>query len=503
MVELHIFDFDGTLFFSPTAEAAALEAALKLRSPSATDAAALVDTPEVAAKKLHGLLRNPVSTGGLGWYQSLLTLSPPAVPARPEEGTWYVQPILAHMRAIVAARNAMLQKKRRTTVVGAGGKSTSAGPDGATDEMPLLYVLTGRDTKYHDRIWTLLQHVGLDTEVEDVLLKPHETAGTVKYKLNQFFSLIQYHQPNRVFYYEDRVEQGGRLLEGVRVLEEMLYGHTRDGAGGAPGQGCSASVKPERVGVATFDAAVAVAEGEANTTAAPAAPCETAATPAASSASAEGAHNAAPSPSPLLQRQLPQPTVVPLTASTAAHTRAVEAHLLTIESALRASPYELLRNACYPVDRRVAFYGAPAAAAAAAAGSAAAESPSPAESEAAAAAAALRSAERQAQRWLEETVEYHNGKQQRRGGGAVGGGRGGGGKAGRGGSASLSAAAYDPRALRRAVTFAVPPPFVFVMVLVPAAVCGRCAGMLTNAQLRALVQTLQAEQSAAAAAVRS
>lgn len=448
MVELHIFDFDGTIFFSPVADPNALAAALVASGDlGAEDAAA-------TAKRLHGKLRSPVSSGGLGWYQSLSTLSPPAVPERPAEATWFVEPILEHMRAIVETRNSSAKERRPNA-----GTQRAA----PTVDMPLIYVLTGRDVKYHDRIWTLLQQAGLDREVEDVLLKPSETAGTVRYKLNRFFSLIQYHRPSRVYYYEDRVEQGRALLEGMRVLEEVLYMDVSDKHNGtvSGGNGCW---KPDRVGVVTFDVAGGAAE-EASTT----------------------------TPPPPTALNTPQPTVVPCAERDGATCQGADgrnAHLSTIASSLRTSPYSLLRDACYPVDRRVLFGSS---------------SPTDTLLEAKVS-AALDQAERQAWQWVERTVEFYNSKSACQ---VQGRGRGQGGRPVVGGkqdSVAITTTAFGPkadkpavcdaRALHAAVSFAVPPPFVFVMVLVPPALCGRSSSILTGEQLVAVLRTLEEEKRA-------
>ncbi|KAK7198128.1 hypothetical protein NESM_000769200 [Novymonas esmeraldas] len=439
MVELHIFDFDGTIFYSPAADADALADVLAEVNVAADGGGGGGDAA-AEAKKLHGRLRNPVSSGGLGWYQSLATLSPPAVPEHPSEERWFVTPILAHMRAIVAARSALVKQRRPT--VGAGQAATRPAA-----EMPLLYVLTGRDSKYADRIWTLLQQAGLDKEVEDVLLKGGETAGTVKYKLNRFFSLIQRHHPTRVFYYEDRVEQGARLLEGMRALEEMLFSNASDAATHRAGGAAAA----DRVGVVTFDVDVAaVADG----------------------ALAQGGNGVEESP----------PMVVPYASGS--HADEAAAHLSVLERTLRSSPHALLRDACYPVDRRATFY-------------------TPAASDTAMAAAAMmdkaqRQAERQAQEWVADTVRYYNsrGSFADRGRGGRGGRPETGGGRGRGSAAHIESA-YDASALRRTVSFAIPPPFVFLMVLVPQALCRRCSRMLSTEKLAALLRTLELEQRAA------
>ncbi|KPA83903.1 putative mitochondrial hypothetical protein [Leptomonas pyrrhocoris] len=435
MAEIHIFDFDGTLFYSPAPTRAAVaslarQTSLEGATAAGDDASTAAGTPSVReakerereADRLYGSLINPVDAGGYGWFQSLCTMSPPFVPAAPDPSVWFVMPILTHMRALVGRRNAALHDPHATAA-----------------DTPLFYVLTGRDVKYADRIWTLLQHVGLDTEVEDVIVKPHETAGTVKYKLNNFFKIIQHHRPSRVFYYEDRVEQGGRLFEGIRVLEEVLYGTENGSGGGGSAVG--------RVGVVTFDV-----EASEN---APAGP------PTLGSA----CHS-------------PQPVVTYRFGAVAARSQppsAAEAdprHLL-LTSHLRASPYRLLREACYPLDHTTAFYQGET-------------------SEHAAKAAAH--AARQAWRWVESTIAFWNSKS------ATGRGRGGRGSRGRGRAGGPARQApeseFDARALHDAIHFNVAPPFAFIMVLIPPAIADRSNYMLSPDQFAALVERLTAARDA-------
>ncbi|GET88772.1 hypothetical protein, conserved [Leishmania tarentolae] len=446
MVELHIFDFDGTIFYSPVVDPNALAAALVSSGDlGAEDAAA-------AAKRLHGELRSPVPCGGLGWYQSLSTLSPPAVPERPAEATWFVEPILAHIRAIVERRNTLVNERH---------PHVGTQPMAPTVDVPLIYVLSGRDVKYHDRIWTLLQQVGLDKEVEDVLLKPSETAGTVKYKLNHFFSLIRYHRPARVFYYEDRIEQGRALLEGMRVLEEVLYRNVSDTQNSTV-NGINGYWKADRVGAVTFDVMGRAAEDASTTT-----------------------------PLPLTVFNTPQPTVVPCAArdeATSQGTDGSNARLSTLVATLRTSPYSLLREACYPIDRRVLF------------GSFSSADILPE----AKVSAALDQAERQARLWVERTVQLYNSKsacQDRRHG------QGDRPVTGRqknalaitptaSGSKTDMPAVCNASASRTAISFDVPPPFVFMMVLVPPALCSRCSSILSGEQLVTLLRTLKEEKVA-------
>ncbi|KPI83256.1 hypothetical protein ABL78_7714 [Leptomonas seymouri] len=429
--EVHIFDFDGTLFYSP---APTLAAAASLIPPTASggaaastfnDSAAVEYTTEADEKRrvkeaneLYGKLLNPIESGGYGWFQSIHTMVPPSVPEKPDPNIWFVQPILNHMRALVQRRNELRRH-----------------PLSKAKDRPVLYVLTGRDVKYRDRIRTLLQQVGLYKEVERVILKPKETAGTVKYKLNNFFNIIQRHRPSRVFYYEDRVEQGGRLLEGIQVLEEVLYYR--------PGGSGSGDAAVNRVGVVTFD--VTTADG-------------THFDPLA-----HGGASYSPQPKVVLhfgahaRGNLPQSPA-----------EADPRHRLMI-STLRSSPYTLLREACYPLDRATAFC----------------------QRDADTVGRNAKHPEKQAQKWVEGTISFWNSREaSRRGDGDAA-------SRGRGPEAPIEKPTFtmfDAHALHNSIQFGIAPPFTFIMVLVPAAIRDRSNCMLDAGQFAALVERLKAER---------
>ncbi|ESL07838.1 hypothetical protein TRSC58_04469 [Trypanosoma rangeli SC58] len=181
-MELHIFDFDGTVFYSPS--------------------------PSIRIKETHGAnvyarLMRPLMDNGLGWFQSLTTLLPPAVPMAPSITDWYVAPVFKRM----------MELKQRQFDAAAIGVS----------ECVKMFVLTGRDEKFRHRIEGLLTHAGLRDMLGAVFLKPHETYGTVKFKLETLYSLIAQHRPKHVYYYEDRAEQGHKLLDGIRLLSHALH----------------------------------------------------------------------------------------------------------------------------------------------------------------------------------------------------------------------------------------------------------------------------------------
>ncbi|KAH9593497.1 Swiss Army Knife RNA repair protein [Trypanosoma melophagium] len=181
-MELHVFDFDGTIFNSP--------------SPSSR-------IKETHGPAVYSKLMRPLQDGGFGWFQSLTTLSPPAVPQQPSLEEWYVAPVIQRLRELE-------QRKKESAATG-------------MPEMVKVCLLTGRDEAFRQRIEELLAHAGLRGMMTSVLLKPHQTYGTVRFKLEALYALIAEHRPEHVFYYEDREEQGLKLLAGIRLLTRVLH----------------------------------------------------------------------------------------------------------------------------------------------------------------------------------------------------------------------------------------------------------------------------------------
>lgn len=156
-----VFDFDGTIFRSPA------------------------PNPNVHDKRLFRQLDQPCPHG-LGWFQHLATLSPPFVPESPHPtSSWYVQEVVAAMH------------KRRA--------------DG-----DVIIVLTGRDEKFRQRVEHLASLVGVTVDI--VMLKPTETYGTVKYKIEALAQLMIDGKPLSITYYEDRPQQGERLLSCMQYV---------------------------------------------------------------------------------------------------------------------------------------------------------------------------------------------------------------------------------------------------------------------------------------------
>ncbi|CCW68316.1 unnamed protein product [Phytomonas sp. Hart1] len=202
-MEIHIFDFDGTLFFSPTPERRFVCA-------------------QYGARVL-GKLFNPLSSSGYGWFQSLSTLSPPAVPAEPAESQWYITPVVNWFRALIAGKTSSCNENRDRQHQYVNSENCAhEHVNGDCAVQRLFFVLTGRQEGFRRRIEHLLDHVGLFQHIEHVFLKPHEGIGTAEYKLNIFFDLILKWKPQRVFYYEDRYDQAAKLLEGMEQLQSAL-----------------------------------------------------------------------------------------------------------------------------------------------------------------------------------------------------------------------------------------------------------------------------------------
>lgn len=211
LLELHIFDFDGTLFNSPIPNVGQLE---RLK-------------PNKGGVFYHELT-STVDSHGYGWFQSLHTLEPPAVPQKPSISEWYVTPVLKHLKDLVEedqrAKASCSEKplEEGNNERGSISSSSSSSPV-APSLSRLFFVLTGRDRKFTSRIKDLLDEAHVLSSLENVFLKPSECYGTVKFKLETFSELIRRYRPGRVWYYEDRPEQGGQLVTGIQCLQRKLY----------------------------------------------------------------------------------------------------------------------------------------------------------------------------------------------------------------------------------------------------------------------------------------
>jgi hypothetical protein len=179
--ELHIFDFDGTLFRSPKPNPASAPS-----DPTYTD--------RVIGSEFQG---------GLGWFQSQLSLSPPAVPQNPT-AEWFIPSIVARFN------------KARGTV-------------GAH-----LVVMTGRELFFERRIHEILGSAKL--QPDQVILKPHIRAGTVNYKLDYIRQWIVELLPKKIFLYEDRMEHAERFDNTIRGYQQQIATRGTSTATAAPVQ---------------------------------------------------------------------------------------------------------------------------------------------------------------------------------------------------------------------------------------------------------------------------
>lgn len=146
MVDLVIFDFDGTLFQSPVPNKARL------------------------GSKVYGRLMSKSANGsGYGWFQDQITLSPKYTT---EIGFGFIE----HVKQ--AARVAL------------------DSPD------TVCVLLTGRAEEFRTRVVELCNSVGLN--FHGYYLKPDQVQSTGDFKVGVIDDLINTHKPDRVVMWEDR-----------------------------------------------------------------------------------------------------------------------------------------------------------------------------------------------------------------------------------------------------------------------------------------------------------
>lgn len=170
-IVLSVFDFDGTLF----------------RSPSPSQAAIAKYGPDI---------HQPVFAGGLGWFQHKATLSVPFVPEKIDrkDEKWFIQPTV----------EAYLAAKREGHVTA---------------------ILTGREEHFRSRITQLVNDAGMT--FDHIFLKQELRGGTVAFKVDVFAKLIAQYQPSKIAYYEDREDQGAKIQEAYNLLREGKRPHQR------------------------------------------------------------------------------------------------------------------------------------------------------------------------------------------------------------------------------------------------------------------------------------
>jgi len=146
-LELNIFDFDGTLFRSP--------------EPNFTKWSA----------EAVGKLKGHPTTGGLGWFQEVITLSTPYVPLEPGDEWWNHQ-LVNRVRDSMASRSS------------------------------ITVLLTGRTESYRNVIQALLDHLGLAFDEIGLKDPPHEK--TMVFKKAFIDKLVEKYKPQKINMWEDR-----------------------------------------------------------------------------------------------------------------------------------------------------------------------------------------------------------------------------------------------------------------------------------------------------------
>jgi hypothetical protein len=158
--ELHVYDFDGTLFRSP------------------------VPNPALHDNSTLGRLKNPVFSNGYGWYQDTLTLDPPYVPPSPGP-EWFVADVVASMK-----------------------RSVDAGH--------YVVVMTGRTINFLDRVKQCIALTGV--KPHDVICKPDFRLGTIKFKVAEIRRMVAAVQPSAVALWEDRPEQRDKFVKELQPM---------------------------------------------------------------------------------------------------------------------------------------------------------------------------------------------------------------------------------------------------------------------------------------------
>eukprot|EP01103_Thecamoeba_quadrilineata_P015444 TRINITY_DN4890_c0_g1_i1.p1 TRINITY_DN4890_c0_g1~~TRINITY_DN4890_c0_g1_i1.p1 ORF type:complete len:358 (+),score=60.66 TRINITY_DN4890_c0_g1_i1:23-1096(+) len=167
---LNIFDFDGTLFRSP------------------------VPNPRLWDRTLLGKLLNTLETGGYGWFQNTLTLSPPYVPS-PAPSHYFNSKIVKKVKA-------SMKNPEATTVL-----------------------LTGRSANFEEIITGLLRNH--DLEFDHYGFKEVGTGVTTKqFKERYVRHLVSVVKPDHIRLWEDRanhVQFFKRLLSSFNVKFNVMH----------------------------------------------------------------------------------------------------------------------------------------------------------------------------------------------------------------------------------------------------------------------------------------
>jgi hypothetical protein len=162
--EVHVYDFDGTIFRSPVPHSRLDDGAGFLE---------LVAQPSFVP-------------GGLGWYQSKRSMQPPVVPWNPPfTPVWFIMETVLQLKQSIA--------------------------DGHH-----VVVATGRDFWFKERIEHLLAVAGIMPHVFYTKDKPR--GGTVEAKVRMIAGDIAQIAPSRVLIVDDREVQLGRIRDGLAAI---------------------------------------------------------------------------------------------------------------------------------------------------------------------------------------------------------------------------------------------------------------------------------------------
>lgn len=176
--EIHVYDFDGTIFRSP------------------------VPSPRLTADpSFASLVTAPVFVpGGLGWFQSKRTLQPPCVPWQPEfADTWYILQTCAEITN-------SLQKGHH------------------------VVIMTGREHWFHERILDLLAIANLAPHA--FFTKPRPKMGTVAAKVEIILGQLDLCNDDSLYIVDDRKEQLERIVAELNNKRPNVKVRTRLVEGG-------------------------------------------------------------------------------------------------------------------------------------------------------------------------------------------------------------------------------------------------------------------------------
>ncbi|KYR03137.1 OB fold-containing protein [Tieghemostelium lacteum] len=174
-LDLHIFDFDGTLFKSPE------------------------PNPNIWSGPMVGKLKGTPAQGGLGWFQETFTLDDPYVPLKPIRDEWFHKHVLES--AILSANN----------------------------DNHITCLLTGRTTIYNKIIDRILESVEL--KFNHIGLKPvttEENANQTTFDFKKSFINNIFHnqytgQIRSITVYEDRIKHVELFRSFLQTFQGIEY----------------------------------------------------------------------------------------------------------------------------------------------------------------------------------------------------------------------------------------------------------------------------------------